>query len=79
MGVGSRTVSVGRSPAPGRSAAGVGVRALADTITGAGVLVGLGSPPKTPQARSAGRDRAIAASFHNVSNTPCGVACSLMS
>ena len=48
--------SSGRSPAPGASTAAIGVRRLTDIITGAGVLVGLGSPiPKLPPKRNAMR------------------------
>ena len=68
-GVGSITLSSGRSPVPGGSIVGVGVRMFADTIIGAGVLVGLGSPANMSQARTTGRTRAHAASFQNVSDT----------
>ena len=54
-GVGSKILSSGRSPAPGLSAVGVGVRMLVETSSGAGV--GVGSPPKTPQAMVTGRTR----------------------
>ena len=52
-GVGSKILSSGRSPAPGLSAVGVGVRMLVETSSGAGV--GVGSPPKMPQATVTGR------------------------
>ena len=64
-GVGSMTLSSGRSPAPGDSIVGVGARMFADTITGAGVLVGLGSPANMSQASAAGSTRAHMANFQN--------------
>ena len=52
-GVGSMILSSGRSPVPGLSEVGLGVRMLVETSSGAGV--GVGSPPKMPQATVTGR------------------------